>query len=777
MTLRWCFCLVLLLLAAPLHAQKPVWVFLEPAAVSAGELVAVPHRAALPNDRAIPLRIIESIERTGARVRYASRWLQAVSVDADAAAATRLRALKEVRHLQPVARMRRAAAATRGTDATMSSHRAAAADFDSLFYGPNWTAIRQLGIPPAHTLGFTGENVRIAILDTGFEPAHEALSSRRVVAQRDFIADDGSVATQPGDPNAGSPTLDQEIHGTRVWSILGGHAPGKVVGPAFDALFILAKVDLNQPGAEDVAADEDRWVAAVEWADSMGARIISSSIGYRDFIDQPDYPVSVLDGNTALSTRMADEAARRNILVVNAAGNLGPAPQSLWAPADADSIIAVGAVDALGVPLNSSSRGPTADGRLKPELVAVGTGISGARSSEPGGYDGDLEGTSFSTPFIAGIAAMFMEAWPNLTIMAVRNALLLSGTRSENANNDVGFGVPNVAGAILFPEGLTAAGITGVNLQNELVTIQPTFTWSAGGLVHPAMQPVRYRLEIASDPAFTNIVYTDTISTVTSLTVKQPLKPAPSLWWRVIAEAFPGIRRTTRSTAPFSVPDWVRLLTLNSPTPELTDSTRPVLRWEPMAAPPPLGPLSYDVQILNAQTGAPVMTLRNLSTASVQPPEPLVPNVAYRWRVIARTQTNVADTTESRSQFIVTSTTAPPVTLLYQNFPNPFPHADIGELSTRIWFDVNTTSAVELSIHDLRGRLIRWLIPAAPACGNIVLEPGEYGRSTAEPDPCIATSWDGRNSNGELVGRGVYLLRLRAGGTDQVKKIVFIPPE
>lgn len=365
---------------------------------------------------------------------------------------------------------------------------------------------------------------------------------------------------------------------------------------------------------------------------------------------------------------------------------------------------------------------------------------------------------------------MFMQAWPNLSIMAIRNALILSGSRSELPDNAVGYGFPNVASAILSPEGLTAVGITGVNLKNELTTLQPTFTWSAP-LISTAMRPVRYRLEIASDAAFAKIVYTDTVSEAFSITLKRPLPPSPALYWRVVAEAFPEIRRTTRATPAFSVPNWVTLLTFNTPEPSFVEDPRPIFQFMPLAAPPPSGPLTFEVQILNASTGALVQAITGVTTTTAQPSDPLAPNVSYRWRVIARSPLGIADTVASAGVFIVTSAAAPPATLLYQNFPN----RDLGEASTRFWFDVNTTAVVDLAVYDLRGRLVRRLIPAQPSCGPVTLQPGQYGRTGEQPDPCVATSWDGRDPSGNTVPRGVYILRLRAGDVDQVKKILYMP--
>lgn len=762
---RLFWALMLCALAAPLQAQRPVWVVLRGEAADA--------------------RALEQITRTGAEVRYASRWLPYVSVNADNTAIAKLRALETVQGIRPVGQVY--AQSSSGSQAVKSSSLhvftsssgqvSKSADFDSAYYGINYKAIKQLGIPAAHRLGFTGSGIRIAIIDTGFELQHESLITRTVDGQRDFINDDVIVSNQPSDPT--HPDFDQEIHGTHVWSILGGFKPNTLVGPAFDASFLLAKVDVVQIGDGDLAADEDRWVAAVEWAETQGARLISSSLTYRDFVDRLDYQIEMLNGDMTISALIADEAARRGVLIVNAIGDLGPGLQTLSTPADADSVLAVGAVDSLGNPANfaggrSTARGPTFDGRLKPDLVALGKGLLGARSAELTGYDANLEGTSYSTPLVAGAVAMFMEAWPALSVMAARNALILSGSRAENPDNDVGFGVPNVASAILFPEGLNAIGITGLNAtNNQLTTIQPTFTWSAP-LINTAMRPVRYRLEVATDAAFTNVVYSDTISEAFSLRVRRPLRPAPTLFWRVVAEAAQDVRRTTRPTPPFSVPDWVRLLTFNTPTGAFTDSVRPVFHWEALDAPAPSGPLTFEVQILNAQTGTRVQTVSSTGM-SAQPRDPLAPNVAYRWRVIATSTLGVADTVESLGVFVVTNETAPPATLLYQNFPNPFPRRDLGLTSTRVWFDVNTRSVVHLAVYDLRGRLVRTMIPSFGHCGDVTLDPGQYGRAPAEINPCVATTWDGTDASGKAVSRGVYILRLRASGIDQVKRILYLP--
>jgi hypothetical protein len=151
--------------------------------------------------------------------------------------------------------------------------------------------------------------------------------------------------------------------------------------------------------------------------------------------------------------------------------------------------------------------------------------------------------------------------------------------------------------------------------------------------------------------------------------------------------------------------------------------------------------------------------------------DPLVPNLSYRWRVIARSQVGVADTVESRDVFVVQSSSQPPTTSLFPPFPNPFPRG--AETSTRFWFDLAESTVVELTIHDLRGRLIRRLIPASSGCPP--LPSGQYGRGAVdESDPCVRTSWDGRNQAGQLMPRGVYIARLRTATTTSTQRILFL---
>ncbi len=769
-------------LAGESSARHALWVYFDSAAAQSSAPPALSEQVLrdrarrgvplFPGDRPVPAHLIQSVIAQGARVRQVSRWLRAVSVDADPATAERLARLPAVALIRPVARLRMADAAgpvpvsVRPTS-SVRSHQA----IDSTFYGPIWRAVSALGIPTAHRLGFTGEGVRIAILDTGFEPEHESLAGRRVTHARDFINGDTIVYNQSGDDLAGDP----ERHGTRVWSLLGGRAPGTLVGPAHDAEFLLAKVD-REPN--DSTADEDRWVAAVEWAESVGARIIISAVVFRfDFVNRPPIPYAALDGQSTASTRAAAEAARRGVLVVTAMGDDGPSTATLSAPADGDSLIAVGATDLNLQVASFSSRGPTADGRLKPELVAPGVDVFAASSAGPGVYDVQLSGTSYSAPLIAGGAALVMEAWPTLDAMAVRNALLLSATRARSQDNVLGHGVPDIASAILFPQGVTPVDVATRNLDDVFTTVAPRFFWTIP-LLHAAAASVRYTVEVGTDSLFQRVILRDTIRDQLSYTSSSPLKPATGIWWRVRAEGAFAVRRISPPMGPFTMPGWVQLLSPNPDQFTPVDSLRPHLTWVPLAVPSELGPFVYDVEVLSNQTGRLVQpTMRDITTSSVEVREPLTPNQAYRWRVIARLRSGAADTVESASPFFITRSDSPPITLLQQNFPNPFPRPDLGLSETRIWFDLEVETRVELAVFDLRGRLIKQLIPVSPDCGPVTLPPGIYGRvgTVIPPITCGATSWDGTDHAGRTVARGVYMLRLRAAGKDYIRHMVFLP--
>ncbi len=454
-TLHW-------LAAAPEErADTRVWVFLTDknvfdsescdARLDALEATLDPH-AARRRHRSMGTRPVDfhdlpvadvhvaAIEALGARVHRRSRWLNAVSVEASLDVLERVASEPFVAWLEPV-RGYRFTPPTPDLDAPAPppSTRRVGDIFD---YGTSRDQLAEIGVIDAHNLGYSGAGVRVAMLDTGFYYDHEAfatcLSDGRLIAQWDFIQDDGDTQ------NDGSPAdADQHNHGTYTWSTTGGLAEGEVIGPAYGAEFLLAK---TEEVYDEHSGEEDNWVAALEWADTNGADVISSSLGWIDWYTWAD-----LDGNTAPSTIAVDLAVGRGIVVCNSAGNEGTQDwHYVIVPADADSVISVGAVDEFNVLADFSSHGPTDDGRTKPEVVARGVSTYCAIPPELGASYWWLSGTSLSCPLVSGCAALVVEARPAASAAQIRLALMATADNASTPDNDRGWGRIDVAAAIEY---------------------------------------------------------------------------------------------------------------------------------------------------------------------------------------------------------------------------------------------------------------------------------------------------------------------------------------
>jgi len=370
-----------------------------------------------------------------AKFRQRSRWLNAASFEIPTSELKKISDLSFVRSIKPVLGGKRKPI---GIEATPEEPLQGKGLFD-LNYGASYAQLQQLNIPAVHNLGYYGQGVLVCMMDTGYLKDHQAFqqafSEGRVWAEWDFVNNDDSTQNQAGDPSA------QHNHGTYTWSALGGAANGNLYGPAYGAYFILAKtedISMEQP------VEEDNWMAGMEWADSIGADVISSSLSYIDW-----YTYADLDGNTAVTTIAADIAAQKGIVVCNAMGNSGPGSGTLMAPADADSILACGAVYSDGGIVYFSSRGPTYDGRIKPEVCARGVSTRCADPYSITGYT-YASGTSLSTPLIGGAAAVILSAHPDWTPMQVREAMMESGDHASSPDNSYGWGVPDILAAIQY---------------------------------------------------------------------------------------------------------------------------------------------------------------------------------------------------------------------------------------------------------------------------------------------------------------------------------------
>lgn len=312
---------------------------------------------------------------------------------------------------------------------------------NSFNYGQSITQLNIISVPQVHDLGYTGNGITICMLDAGFDrwTTHQVFSTLNVIATWDFVNGDPDVENG-NDMGSGS-------HGTSTLSLIGGFLEGQLIGPAFGADYILAKTENTE---SETPIEEDNWIAALEWADSIGVDITSTSLGYIGFDPPyPSYTWQDMDGNTTRITNGADYAASLGIFVVNSAGNEGyDVHNTLGAPADGDSVIAVGSVTSSGNRSSFSSVGPTVDGRIKPDVMAMGSSNYVACNSSNSCFSSWGSGTSWSCPMVAGAAALLLEADPSLTPMQLADLLKNTASQSTNPDNLYGWGIINTYSAL-----------------------------------------------------------------------------------------------------------------------------------------------------------------------------------------------------------------------------------------------------------------------------------------------------------------------------------------
>jgi serine protease AprX len=436
-------------------APQLVWVFLRdkgPAGTELAEARArlTPRALARRARRGRPVGVEDApvfrgyrdeVARRVVGVRHELRWANAVSVWARADQVAELAALPFVSRLDLVRRQPRRGRepVTAWSEASAQSANTPARRF-AFNYGTSIAQVNQLNVPMVHEMGLHGEGVIVAVLDAGFNNLpHEALAPVAIAASHDFVNGDDDV----GDSN----DRGEGSHGTATLSVLGGFREGQLIGPAFAATFLLAKTEDTD---SETPVEEDNWAAGAEWAESLGADVISSSLGYFDYdAPFPSYGYQDLDGKTAISTQAANRAYELGVVVVNSAGNAGfsNAHSTLGAPADAFGALAVAAVDSTGRRTSFSSVGPSADGRIKPELAAQGQGVKAASAFSPSGYS-SVAGTSFSCPLTAGVVALVLQAHPEYRPDQVGYVLKTTASQASRPDNLLGWGIVNALAAI-----------------------------------------------------------------------------------------------------------------------------------------------------------------------------------------------------------------------------------------------------------------------------------------------------------------------------------------
>ena len=422
------------------------------------------------SDLPVTAAYIDSIRLSGnVTILTVSKWFNQVCIQTtDATALNKINTFSFVKSSGPVAarflnviqpRNKQLDAVTEKPFPAVAGRPQSPADFYN--YGQSYPQVHLHNADFLHNHGFRGEGMQMAIMDAGFYhyqslPTFDSIrNNNQVLETWDFVAGDASVN-------------EDFAHGTNCLSTIAANMPGVFIGTAPKTSFYLYR---TEDISSEYPIEEHNWAAAAERADSLGADVFSVSLGYTTFDNSIfDYTYANMDGNTTVIARAADQAAKKGIVVVTAAGNEGDnAWHYITTPADADSVLTVGAVDTSKQVANFSSFGPSADGQVKPDVAAVGfrAVVANANTGAPSfGY-----GTSFACPIMAGVTTCLWQAFPEVNNMQIIDALRHSSDRFTTPDNRTGYGIPDVKNAFvllikkLYTQQITAGANCTINMQ------------------------------------------------------------------------------------------------------------------------------------------------------------------------------------------------------------------------------------------------------------------------------------------------------------------------
>ena len=370
---------------------------------------------------------LDQIQSQGVHIVTKGKWDNFVTVSLNDT--TVLEAIQELPFVRSIELVWKASEADKNPKKVQRDSLVNQMQWSDDYYGVGLEQIKLSHADKLHELGYKGEGMCIAVIDAGFHNADviEGMDNISIVGTRDFV-------------NPGSDIFAENSHGMSVLSCIAMNKPHYMVGTAPRASFWLLR---SEDDNSEHLVEQDYWAAAVEFADSVGVDVISTSLGYHEFDDvSKNYRYRDLDGETALMSRQASKIADKGMLLVCSAGNSG---RDSWkkttTPGDAKNIITVGAVDKQGVLAPFSSIGNTADQRIKPDVVGVGLG------ADVMGTDGCLRkanGTSFSTPIVAGMLTCLWQACPELTALDLVDLVRSVGDRADFPDNIYGYGIPNI---------------------------------------------------------------------------------------------------------------------------------------------------------------------------------------------------------------------------------------------------------------------------------------------------------------------------------------------
>ncbi len=361
-----------------------------------------------------------------------SKWFNAITVrTSDASALETIAALPFVAALRSVTTTTTASPNTDKfrTPRALAEERGGASDV----YGRSFRQIEMLNGHTLHALNAEGQGMLIGVLDSGFErvneiDAFEDLRTREgILATRDLVDHDGDI-------------YQDHWHGRSVLGCMTGHIPGQLRGTAPEADYVLVRTETV---SYERVVEEDNWVAGAEFCDSIGCDVLNTSLGYTTFDDSlTDHVYADMDGQTTRISIAAGIASRKGMIPVQSAGNSG---SSEWfhigAPADAIDILAVGGVDSAAVLSGFSSRGPSADGRVKPDIAAMASGVA-VVNGEPAGI-AEVNGTSFASPIVAGLVACLWQLHPERTAQQIMDAVRRSASQFNSPDAELGYGIPD----------------------------------------------------------------------------------------------------------------------------------------------------------------------------------------------------------------------------------------------------------------------------------------------------------------------------------------------
>lgn len=374
---------------------------------------------------------VAQVKQTGSKTFYTSKWWNGVLIQTDNATISIINNLSFVAKTEFVALgSKLIGGRIAKTDDVSQAAILEASEFQ----------LAQLGIDYMHVDGYRGEGVDIAQFDSGWRGGINMVNSSNPFLP---LFSDGRIKDVFNFVTNTTNIFNDDTHGTLVLSTMGASMPGKFTGGAFKANFYLYE---TEDKLTEYRVEEYNWTFAAERADSIGIDVINSSLGYNTFDDPSmDYKKADMNGRTTVISRAAKKAIDKGIVVVASAGNSGGTVwQTILAPADVDGILAVGAVTVDGAKSFFSSTGPSADGRIKPDVVALG---SSTAVIAPDGSLGSSTGTSLAGPLIACLAAGLIQEFPNAKPSEIYKAIINSGSIYTNPTNQLGYGIPNYAKA------------------------------------------------------------------------------------------------------------------------------------------------------------------------------------------------------------------------------------------------------------------------------------------------------------------------------------------